>query len=67
VTALNSPKLRNLIIGLLDGEGYLMQIGILMDVEHDAVRIYSRPTGEISTIEVGYVKLSTSGSEIGFF
>lgn len=66
VTALNSRKLRNLIIGLLDEDGYLMQIGILTDIERDAVRIYSRPAEEISTIEVGYVKLSTSGREIGF-
>jgi polynucleotide 5'-hydroxyl-kinase GRC3/NOL9 len=66
VTPLNSRKLRNLIIGLLDKEGYLVQIGILIDVEHDAIRIYSRPVEEIDTIEVGYVKLSTSGREIGF-
>jgi len=66
MTPLNSRRLRNLIIGLLDKNGYLMQIGILMDVEHDAVQIYSKPAEEVSSIEVGYVKLSTSGREIGF-
>jgi polynucleotide 5'-hydroxyl-kinase GRC3/NOL9 len=66
-TAPNSRKLRNLIIGLLDQDGYLMQVGILVDIERDALRIYSKPAREIHQIEVGFVKISTSGSEIGFF
>jgi polynucleotide 5'-hydroxyl-kinase GRC3/NOL9 len=66
VTPLNSRKLRNLIIGLRRQDGYLTDIGILMDVERDTLRIYSRPAEEVKAIEVGYVKLSTSGREIGF-
>jgi polynucleotide 5'-hydroxyl-kinase GRC3/NOL9 len=65
-TATNSRKLRNLIVGLLDEDGYLIQIGILMDIAPDALRIYSKPTQEIRHLEIGYVKISTSGSEIGF-
>jgi polynucleotide 5'-hydroxyl-kinase GRC3/NOL9 len=66
VTARNSMALRNIIIGLLDEAGYLTQIGILIDVRPDAVRVYSRQRDAISNVELGFVKLSTSGREIGF-
>ena len=65
-TEFNSNKLRNLIIGLLDDDGYLMQIGILLNIEHNLLRFYSKPVREIRNISIGYVKISTSGSEIGF-
>jgi polynucleotide 5'-kinase involved in rRNA processing len=65
-TAPNSRKLRNLIVGLLDEDGYLMEIGILMDITPEALRIYSKRAREIRHVEIGFVKISTSGSEIGF-
>jgi len=58
--------LRNLILGIFDAEGFLAEIGILMDVEGQVAKIYSRAMGVFSHIAVGYVKLSTSGREIGF-
>jgi len=57
---------RGLIVGILDAEGYLVDIGILMGVQRESVSIYSRHQGAIKQMEAGYVKLSTSGSEIGF-
>jgi polynucleotide 5'-hydroxyl-kinase GRC3/NOL9 len=66
LSLLSRSRLRNLIVGILNGEGYLMQIGILIDIEGEAVRIYSRPVEEFRKIEVGYVKLSTAGTETGF-
>lgn len=58
--------LSNLIVGILDDEGYLEEIGILMRIEHEGAVIYSRQAEALQRIEVGYVKLSTSGDEIGF-
>jgi polynucleotide 5'-hydroxyl-kinase GRC3/NOL9 len=58
--------LRNLIVGILDAEGFLVEIGILIDVAGQVAKIYSRAMGPLSRIAVGYVKLSTSGREIGF-
>jgi polynucleotide 5'-hydroxyl-kinase GRC3/NOL9 len=58
--------LRNLIVGILDARGFLLEIGILIDVEGQLAKIFSRATGAFSKVEVGYVKLSTSGREIGF-
>lgn len=62
-----NPKLRNLIVGLLNEKGYLLEIGILLELEKDFVRIYSRPTKNVRKIELGYLKLSIDGSEIGYF
>jgi len=66
ITAVNRSALRNLIIGIIDAAGYLTNIGILLDVEPDGVRIYSKQRDAISQIELGFVKLTPSGREIGF-
>jgi polynucleotide 5'-hydroxyl-kinase GRC3/NOL9 len=58
--------LANLIVGILDAEGYLLEIGILMKVEGQTAKIYSRAMGFFKSVEVGYVRLSTEGKEIGF-
>jgi len=63
---MNDRALRNLIVGILDPGGFLVEIGILMEVEGQVARIYSRAMGAFSHVAVGYVKLSTSGREIGF-
>jgi polynucleotide 5'-hydroxyl-kinase GRC3/NOL9 len=65
-SVLTRNRLRNLIVGILDGAGYLIQIGILIDIEREELRIYSRPVEGFRKIEVGYVKLSTAGIETGF-
>jgi len=67
---LQSPKsreLNNLIVGLLDDQGYLLQIGVLIDVGKDVLRVHSRCVDGVREIEIGYVKLSTDGTELGYF
>ncbi|MGA2626409.1 MAG: Clp1/GlmU family protein [Candidatus Bathyarchaeia archaeon] len=59
-------ELRNLIVGLLDENRYLVQIGVLLTFEPGTVRVYCKPAEEIRTIELGYLKLSTNGNELGF-
>ncbi len=59
-------ELSNLIVGLLDENRYLVQIGVLLAFELGIVRVYCRPAQGIRTIEIGHLKLSTSGNELGF-
>jgi len=66
VGKLDQRALSNLIVGILDDEDYLAEIGILIGIEREEAIIYSRRTEAFHKIEVGYVKLSTSGEEIGF-
>jgi polynucleotide 5'-hydroxyl-kinase GRC3/NOL9 len=67
VSATNRVALRNLIIGILNEDGYLIQIGLLIDINRDSVHIYSRQwADEIHRIELGCLKLTTSGTEIAF-
>lgn len=66
VSPSNLANLRNLIVGILNQDEYLVQIGILVGIEKDALVIYSTPAQEIRRIELGFVKLSTSGRELGF-
>ena len=56
----------NLIVGLLDNEGYLLQIGVLLNLEEEMLRVYSRPADRLSEIELGYVRLSAEGVELGY-
>ncbi len=59
-------ELNNLIVGLLDDQDYLLQIGVLGGIEKDALKIYSRPAEGLRKIEFGFIKLSTGGIELGF-
>ena len=65
ITVRNRGELRNVLVGILKEDGYLNEIGILTDIENNAIRVYSKPV-ETRKIELGHVKLSTSGREIGF-
>ncbi len=59
-------ELRNLIVGLLDAQGYLLQIGILQSLDEDSFRVYSRSTEHLKEVELGNVKLSPDGVELGY-
>ena len=61
-----ASELRNLIVGLLNENRYLVQIGVLLTFELGTIRVYCKPAREVRTIELGYLKLSTNGSELGF-
>jgi polynucleotide 5'-hydroxyl-kinase GRC3/NOL9 len=58
--------LRNLIVGLLDAQGYLIQIGVLLDLDENTLRVYSKPADHVNEVELGYVRISTNGAELGF-
>ena len=60
-------ELSNLIVGLLNDDGYMLQIGVLMGLGNGTARVYSRSVEAVRKIEVGYVKLSTAGIELGYF
>jgi polynucleotide 5'-hydroxyl-kinase GRC3/NOL9 len=62
-----SREFKNLIVGLLDSQGYLLQIGVLTGLEKEVLRVYSRPVEGLREIEIGFIKLSTDGTELGYF
>ena len=66
IQSVRISELRNLIVGLLDDQGYLLQIGILQSLDEDSFRVYSRTTDHLREIELGNVKLSTDGVELGY-
>jgi polynucleotide 5'-hydroxyl-kinase GRC3/NOL9 len=66
LTTSKGGELSNLIVGLLDENRYLIQIGVLLNIEAGTVRVFARPAEGIRMIELGYVRLSTAGSELGF-
>jgi len=60
-------ELNSLIVGLLDDEGYMLEIGVLMGLANDTARVYCRSVEGVHKIEVGYLKLSKDGTELGYF
>jgi len=66
ISRAQAPQLGNLIVGFLDDEDYLRQIGVLLTVENESLKIYSRAVDDFARIQVGYVKLSTGGVELGY-
>lgn len=66
VKAATSLDLKNLIVGLLDHEGYLLQIGILEELGRSSLRLHSRAANEVKEIQLGHVKLSIDGVELGY-
>lgn len=59
-------EFRNIIVGLLDENRYLEQIGVLVAFEPGTLRVYCKPTLGTRTIELGYLRLATDGKELGF-
>ena len=56
----------NFIVGFLNSEGLLLEIGILLGLNEKSIKIYTRYSGESNQIEVGRVKLLKNGSELSF-
>jgi polynucleotide 5'-hydroxyl-kinase GRC3/NOL9 len=61
-----SSDLVNLIVGLLDNDGFLLQVGVLLHLDEDQLRVFSRHAERPSEVELGFVKLSTDGVEQGY-
>jgi len=58
--------LNNLIVGMLDEQGFLVQIGVILVLGTDSLQVYGGPSQGVKSIEVGYVRLSTEGVELGY-
>jgi polynucleotide 5'-hydroxyl-kinase GRC3/NOL9 len=61
-----SSELHNVLVGFLDDEGFMHQIGILETMVDDYLRIYCKTMHKTTILELGHVKLSRDGSELGF-
>jgi polynucleotide 5'-hydroxyl-kinase GRC3/NOL9 len=61
-----ASDLHNLITGLLDERGYLLHIGVLTKLEESSLRVFARSVLGVTSIELGYVKISMDGSELGY-
>ncbi len=61
-----SREFKGLVVGLLDDEGFMLQIGIFMGLENDGLRVYCKSVEGVRKIEFGYVKLSTDGTELEY-
>jgi len=66
IHAQRKREFENLGVGLLDREGYMLQLGILMNIENESVRVYSRSVDNVRRLDIGQVRLSTSGIELGY-
>lgn len=64
---LELDALKDSIVGFLDTDGFLQEIGVLKDVAPSTMtlKIWSRITCTPSSIEIGDVKLSNDGRELG--
>ncbi len=63
---LHTKQVQNLIVGLLDEEKYLLQIGVLLGSEKGVLRVYSREAEGARELELGYVRLLPDGTELGY-
>jgi polynucleotide 5'-hydroxyl-kinase GRC3/NOL9 len=60
-------ELENLVVGLLDDERYMLELGILMNFDNDSFRVYARSVDGVRKVDIGQIRLLTDGSEIGYF
>jgi polynucleotide 5'-hydroxyl-kinase GRC3/NOL9 len=55
-----------LIAGLLDPDGFMLEIGVTMSLERDLVKIHTRWVGKVKQVEFGQVRLTADGVELGY-
>jgi polynucleotide 5'-hydroxyl-kinase GRC3/NOL9 len=67
IDKLGTREANNLVVGLLNDEAYMLQIGILFGLTDLTAKVYCRSVENVRRIDVGYVKLSTKGTELGYF
>ena len=63
----NARDLNSLIVGLLDDEDYMLELGVLMGFTNDTARVYCRSVERVHKIELGCLKLSKDGTELGYY
>jgi polynucleotide 5'-hydroxyl-kinase GRC3/NOL9 len=66
IQASTNRELKGLVVGLLDDNGYMLQLGIFMSLESEGMRVYSRSVEGVRKMDFGYVKLSTDGTELKY-
>ncbi len=59
-----NAEMANLIVGLLNSLGYLMQIGVILSLDSNSVKVYSRVRGTPNSIEIGSIRVSIDGTEL---
>jgi polynucleotide 5'-kinase involved in rRNA processing len=67
IQRLQLKNMKDAIVGLLNSEGFLEEIGVLKDLSPSTkkVRVWSRISGTPSKIEIGEVRLNNEGRELG--
>jgi polynucleotide 5'-hydroxyl-kinase GRC3/NOL9 len=67
ISRLQLEAMKGVIVGLLDADDFLQEIGVLKDLVRSTrtMRVWSRPSSTPSKIEIGDVKLSDEGRELG--
>jgi polynucleotide 5'-hydroxyl-kinase GRC3/NOL9 len=62
------PSLVNALLGMIDGKGWLLGIGVLLEVglRGNIVKAFSPVTSGFSGIEIGAVKLNAEGIELSY-
>jgi polynucleotide 5'-hydroxyl-kinase GRC3/NOL9 len=60
-------ELHDLIVGLLNNEGLMVEMGVFMGFTDDSAKVYCRSAEDVRTIELGYIRLSRDGTELGYF
>ncbi len=67
IPQLQFENMKGAIVGFLDADGFLQEIGVLKDLVRSTkmVTVWSRISGTPSTIEIGDVKLNNEGRELG--
>ena len=61
-----SGPLSKVILGFLDIEGFMIQIGILESITGNHLTVYTRRIHRPVTVEFGFVRLARDGTELGF-
>jgi polynucleotide 5'-kinase involved in rRNA processing len=62
----DEDETKDIIVGLLDKNGFLLQIGVLLSWTREKVTIYSKEAKNATTIELGFVRLTAEGDELGY-
>jgi polynucleotide 5'-hydroxyl-kinase GRC3/NOL9 len=55
-----------LIAGLLDQHGFMLEIGVTMSLDRDLLKIHTRSVEKVKQVEIGRVRLTTDGVELGY-
>lgn len=55
-----------LIAGLLDERGFMLEIGVTLNLDPEFLRIFTRSIDKVREVEFGQVRLTPNGVELGY-